>query len=215
MSEVEGPSERVKAAKAAIASRASLQGIPAKTVRDVLQACRRSRWYDREIRDIVGADADLTALRVQLEADGFLDNDGKLTEDGLTVAASKAQPRISRVKADKALAGLLDRVRWVNTESEFAFVVQRVILFGSYLTDAADLGDIDVMIEYARRFKRKDEQERLEERRRQVARDQGRNLSDFMTNLLWPQRELGLYLKAKDRTGLARHSDRLTTILAL
>jgi hypothetical protein len=94
----------------------------------------------------------LTALLAsELVEMGPSDDDGKIvgqfsvTATGRRLAASRAVPRISRSKAEMLLGQFLDRVQSVNSNDEFAFCVDEVRIFGSYLDPDADhLGDIDL-----------------------------------------------------------------------
>jgi predicted nucleotidyltransferase len=60
-------------------------------------------------------------------------------------------PRIDRAKAERMLAALLERVREVNARTELLYRVKRVHVFGSFITDAPDLGDIDLALELERK----------------------------------------------------------------
>src|SRR5262249_54727539 len=59
--------------------------------------------------------------------------------------------RIDRAKADALLRGALDRVATINADPAMRYWVTEVRVFGSYLTDTNDLGDLDLAVGYKRR----------------------------------------------------------------
>ena len=70
---------------------------------------------------------------------------------------------VSRAVADKALAEFMSGVRQVNAaESPFAFRVNTVVLFGSFLGPAEELGDVDLAIELKPRLQNQQQQDILE-----------------------------------------------------
>jgi len=54
---------------------------------------------------------------------------------------------VTRKTADRALHEFLDRVRTLNANKDALYQVPEVVIFGSYLTDAERLGDVDLAIE--------------------------------------------------------------------
>jgi hypothetical protein len=55
--------------------------------------------------------------------------------------------RITRAKADHYVAELLQRADDINANPDLLYRVKRITAFGSYIADAADLGDIDIAVE--------------------------------------------------------------------
>jgi hypothetical protein len=60
-------------------------------------------------------------------------------------------PRINRAKAEKLLDSVLERVAAINARPDLLHWVTDVRVFGSYLTDSDDLGDLDVAVKLERR----------------------------------------------------------------
>src|SRR6266550_1979535 len=60
----------------------------------------------------------------------------ELTDEGMRFAQATAAGPLSRATAERKLREFMARVEQVNESDEFAFRVVRVVLFGSYLTDA-------------------------------------------------------------------------------
>jgi hypothetical protein len=87
--------------------------------------------------------------------DNRLPNDGKdryqTTIKGQALRITTLAPRISRAKAEALLAGVLERVAQANADPELLDWVTEVRVFGSYLTDADDHGDLDIALSYRTR----------------------------------------------------------------
>ena len=65
--------------------------------------------------------------------------------------ATRLVPRINRAEADRLLAEFLLSVGEVNTHPDLLHWVTEVRVFGSYLTNSDDLGNIDIAIRKKRR----------------------------------------------------------------
>jgi hypothetical protein len=62
----------------------------------------------------------------------------------------KAPPSLPRAEAGRLLELVIAKAQFVNTRpEEFPYAVQTLAVFGSYLTDKPDLGDLDIAIEVA------------------------------------------------------------------
>jgi hypothetical protein len=66
---------------------------------------------------------------------------------GLRLANVRLIPRISRAKAEKIVADMLARARIINDTPELLFWISKITVFGSFITDAKDVGDIDLFVE--------------------------------------------------------------------
>ena len=62
-------------------------------------------------------------------------------------ANASAGPKSPRTSAEKQLKGLLHRAAAVNGNAQYAYIVKRISIFGSYLSDQERLSDVDVVIE--------------------------------------------------------------------
>ena len=123
----------------------------------------------------------------------------ELTDEGMRFAQATAAGPLSRATAERKLREFMARVEQVNESDEFAFRVVRVVLFGSYLTDAERVNDIDLAIELVPRWdgfnvgiQYRKEQERV----RLAPRHRTRNA---LAVEQWPWREVLLFLKARSR----------------
>jgi len=135
------------------------------------------------------------------------------TELGRKFGIARAEPSLSRDKADLLLKELLERVEEVNRNSDYAFRVQSVKVFGSYLSDKMVLGDLDVSIKLEKRYEG-EAMERKEEERISLAFASGRSFPNYVEEIFWPNREVMLKLKTKKK-GLSIHdeaSDKVTML---
>jgi hypothetical protein len=57
--------------------------------------------------------------------------------------------RISLATADHLFSGLVERIPLANANRKFAFFVQEVVLYGSYLRREKTVGDIDIAMQFA------------------------------------------------------------------
>ena len=76
-----------------------------------------------------------------------------LTDTGLSLRAATATKRFKRARADKAIAKMLGVAAEVNADPIFLYDVAWIAVYGSYITDEPDLGDIDLAIEFKGRWK--------------------------------------------------------------
>lgn len=125
------------------------------------------------------------------------------TEKGRRLGIAKATAPITRAKASELLQDLIERAKSINENPEFVFYVERIEVFGSYLTDKELLGDLDVGVKLDRRYKGRlftqHNQQRIE-----MAKSGGRSFNNSTDQLNWPYLEVMLMLKARKR-GLSVH----------
>lgn len=70
----------------------------------------------------------------------------KLTEQGIAFSQASLTT-VTRKTANRVLHEFLDRVRALKANKDALYQVPEVVIFGSYLTDAQRLGDVDLAIE--------------------------------------------------------------------
>ncbi|MFN8074148.1 MAG: hypothetical protein U0Q15_01865 [Kineosporiaceae bacterium] len=184
----------------------------------------RARMTEREVVPLLEAlAADGFLLRVD-SAKGDPEND-ELPEGGpwplwrttvtggaLTMA-SFLKP-ITRAKVDSLLTGVLDRAIAYNEDTGRPLVITEIRVFGSYLTDAPLLGDLDLAMSFADRSPDADRAKVF----LAYADASGRSFSTFVERLCWPEKELLQILR--NRSGyinvhtedISRFTDRWETI---
>jgi hypothetical protein len=141
-------------------------------VRDLIT--RRDRSYARKTfdpndRQIYGVPVprmpDLSvpakALFNYLLAEGYIELDDAATRKGevwhrttikgQALKMTKLVSRMNRAKADALLKSVLERVAALNADPDMLHWVTEVRVFGSYLTDTDDLGDLDIALDHQQR----------------------------------------------------------------
>jgi predicted nucleic acid-binding protein len=95
------------------------------------------------------AEHDAKWILPELVTEGYVRRTGdggeyKITEKGKELARAKFIKRIPRSNAVEQLRAFLDRVDIVNA-GQYANIVREVWLYGSLITDATDVGDVDLI----------------------------------------------------------------------
>ena len=141
-----------------------------------------------------------------LESEGYLSKTGQLdgqqlyetTVSGNQLAGANLRP-ISRVTAEKKLRTFIDRVHAANSNPDYLEMITGVIVFGSFLSETKELGDVDVGIQLERKAMSDEVFLEGAEARRKLAQERGkrfRNLSEWVT---WPTEEIRVFLKSRAR----------------
>ena len=149
-----------------------------------------TEWFDRDLADML-----VKKGLVERTSPGKY----RLTQLGNRLAVQPLNPRISRTKADKIVAELLDRARRINDDPEQVDYVAKIIAFGSYIRDTDDLGDIDLVIETKRRPMSHEEFARRSEALRVKAERSGRWFRDPGDRLCFPEHNFKKLLRNRCR----------------
>ena len=123
----------------------------------------------------------------------------ELTDEGTRFAQASAAAPLRRATAERKLREFMARVEQVNQSNDYAYRIARVVLFGSYLTDAKHVNDIDLAVELAPRWDGFDvgmQYQKEQERVRLAPRHRTRN---SLAVEQWPRLEVFLFLKARSR----------------
>jgi predicted nucleotidyltransferase len=121
------------------------------------------------------------------------------TIKGNALANASAAKPVKRAVAEKHLLLFLKRVEHVNASNQYAYRVSKVVVFGSYLSDSSDLGDVDIAVELTAATSNSAELSRLLDSRRKVAIMEGRSFKSTFDEIIWPVQEVLLYLKSGSR----------------
>ncbi len=119
---------------------------------------------------------------------------------GSTLAQASAARPLQRRTAERKLAEFLARVRRINEDEYYLYRVKKVLVFGSYLTEAVRINDIDVAIELAHRWQDPDKHSTLRDARIHEAVRSGRRFGNIGEEVSWPETEVLLALKARSRS---------------
>lgn len=95
-------------------------------------------------------------LLSRLVAEGYVEPDKedlqtaagswKLTKKGAALARVKFVKRMTRAKAVAELQGFIERVEHINSAAaEYVYTIENAWLYGSLITDAIDIGDVDLI----------------------------------------------------------------------
>ena len=190
-----------------ISSKDTLAGHPILVIRRLLRAGGGSPWTRGLIEDSCNVTpGEAGRIAQDLEAQGYLRPDDserggpirwRVTTKGRALAMASARRPIHRKTADRVLAEFLQRVARVRDDERFLYKVERAAVFGSYLSDVARLGDVDV---FYRLMAKDSDAERLrerEERHIRAAMAKGRRFRNIVGQLVWPQNEVALFLRAR------------------
>jgi predicted nucleotidyltransferase len=123
-----------------------------------------------------------------------------VADRGLAFANATAAKPIYRQTAERVLKEFIDRVDAVNISNEYAFRVRGVVLFGSILSTADRLGDVDVAVDLQPSISEPRQFKQLCDRRRRLAQEKGRAFSTVASWAMWPRNEVLLQLKARSRS---------------
>jgi hypothetical protein len=99
---------------------------------------------------------------------------------------TKSRGKLSRERADGLLAEFVERVHTVNNGNDHAYKVEAVVVFGSYLSALAKIGDIDLAIKLRPRKQSNAEQDALEK----SAQERAPSGLNMVAHLYWPQTEV-------------------------
>lgn len=130
--------------------RATIAGIPIIKVRDTL---RKLPGEFVNIHYLVQLGKEKAAMLAnELVALGYIEEhekgrNWKLTREGCRFVCASAAPPITRETASRKIQELLDRIKTLNADDNFAFKVTELGVFGSYLSAKSKLSDIDLTID--------------------------------------------------------------------
>jgi hypothetical protein len=129
------------------------------------------------------------------------------TVKGNALTLAHASKPIQRKTADRILDEFLARVENVNEDAYFLYKVDDVRVFGSYLTDADRLGNLDVALTLVPFTEDQVAFRKLCEGRIREAYKAGRQFSNIVERLFWPRREVLLFLKNRSKALSLHESD--------
>ena len=192
-----------------IRSRQTIAGLPAFEVRrffrhvkawhandfDKMWMMRYLNLHDRKASQVIRS----------LIRDGYVVRNGKcdgepafgFTDLGFSLVRASGTGRITRKTAAEALQAFMARVNAVNETPRFLYTVNAVVVFGSYLKNVGELGDLDLAVRLKSRIA--DAEQRVT-KELEHACSSGRSFSRFIDQLTWAHDEVMLALKARKRT---------------
>ena len=192
-----------------IDSKGRLNGIPITEIRSLFRKAglngALSTGFVRE--ELTLNERKATSLLLSLQAEGLIertDSGWSLTKNGVRLRAASAAKPLLRSTADRLLQELLDRIQELNQSPLFLARVERAIVFGSYLSKADRLGDLDVAIQWQRKEADFEKHNAANTERVIAEINRGRHFANMTEQLYWWQREGFLFLRNRKR-GLSLH----------
>ncbi len=189
---------------------ALVAGFPAKKIRELL---RQSDEFlsGRDATKVLGINRrKAVQLLERLEQEGFIEKNAampnsetehywKRTIKGSALSIALFSTPVSRRTAEKKPSEFMNRVHQVNLDSRFLYRVRKVIVFGSFLTDAPSVGDLDLAVELGQKeLDGKKHSEMVLARAKQAARN-GRRFHSFVERICFADKEVKLFLKDRSR----------------
>lgn len=184
----------------------TIAGQPALRIRDFFKRERDRSWTTATLRQALVLSVRAAGRVVaRLEAEGYIVHDcvyrgrpfWRVAPLGRRLAHAKGARPITRRAAERLLKQFLKRVEEVNANSYYVYRVTCVAVFGSYLTDKAKLGDIDLAVTLEPREADHDRHLQRVRWRAANAREEGRRFSTFVDELGWAEKEVRQYLKGR------------------
>ena len=137
----------------------TIGGQPIRAIRDLLRFVAGSEFAAGLVIDRIGVD-----VTEQLVTEGLIEpcrpfpgeeqdpiQFYRVTTAGYRLALARFNRRIPRRTAERILAAFLARVAAVNADPDLLLRVVEVHAFGSFITDAPDLGDVDLAVRLERK----------------------------------------------------------------
>ncbi len=121
------------------------------------------------------------------------------TPKGSILASSYARPPISREEAKGLMDEFMTRIGRAREEDRFLYEAGQVIVFGSYLGDADELNDIDIIVKVRVKGKFKDTYDDVLRDRLDAAQSIGLRLKRDVDWRPYPRRGLLNYLRGVSR----------------
>ena len=181
-----------------------IAGYSAVKIRELMRRTGSRPLTPQTVRQILGCSKDAATCTLnRLHSEGFLNSvDGHWTMStrGAALAMATAAAPLRRATASGLIADLVGRGHEVNADDTWAYRIETLVVFGSYVRGADRPNDVDVACELRPRW-RADKQQAQEQLRRRAREGEFRNLTEWAA---WPKLEVFRFLKARSR-GLSIH----------
>jgi hypothetical protein len=185
-------------------SRSLICGYPALDIRKVLRSTNTYDLRDEYLADLLKIPAEAAIeLRERLLAEGLIKRSESFgprweayvnTSRGNRIASANALPQIRRSTAERLVAGLVARLRELESHPKFVLRVAEAVVFGSYARGADPVSDVDIGYTFVGRGGTKEADFELQHTRINTVRQyrQFRNLAD---EYLLPENEVLIFLR--------------------
>ena len=185
-----------------------IAGFPAVAIRDLLHKVLDFHFYlDVFENQLKISKPHAKELAKQLLIEGYLQigipsgkhkSSFQVAPKGRKLALASAARPYSRPTVEKHLRDFIVRVHQTNENKEFLYRVKKVTLFGSFLSNATVLSDLDIAIELERKVIGDAYIEKNQENVRK-AKENGKFFYSFLDELGFSENEVIRFLKNKSR----------------
>jgi hypothetical protein len=185
-----------------------IAGFPAKQIRKLLRQSRLSLSLDEATKVLGLNERSTLKLLNELEKQGFVEKNAfapdpnknwENTAKGGALSNALFTAPVSRRAAEQKLSEFMDRVREVNEAGRFLYLVRKVVLFGSFLTESSTVGDLDIAIELVPKEPDSRRHSELILAHAFAAAANGKRFQNFVYGLDYAAQEVRSYLKARSR----------------
>jgi hypothetical protein len=132
-----------------------------------------------------------------LDADPDADDRYTVAPPGRRFGKAKLTKPVPRASADRAVAEFRARCVEVKHSADYIWKVERAVVFGSYLTDVAHVGDVDIAVGLSRKIVDDDDHQLASEKQVADAVLAGRTFRSFLHELAYAENKVRLFLKAR------------------
>jgi hypothetical protein len=185
-------------------------GFPVRKIRQLLRQSVDSLSARDATKILQIKSKEAIQLLERLERGGFLvrnpalpnsndEQSWKRTVKGGALANALFSAPVPRQSAEKTLSEFLDRVQKVNCNSRFLYRVRKVIVFGSFLSDAPFVGDLDLAVDLCPKETDSRRHAALILARANEAASYGRRFRNYVEGLCFAEQEVIMFLKARSR----------------
>ncbi len=182
----------------------TIAGLPAVEIRRLIREAVGGQMSLRHIRECLNCSKPVADdVLAGLQREGFItavDGRFELSLKGNALAQATAARPLLRSKAAQLISELARRAKLVNADDGWAYKVEILVVFGSFVRGATRPNDIDIGCRLVPRWTG-DVQVEAERHRRDLYPSQFRNTVHY---LYWPKLEVLRFLKARSR-GLSMH----------
>jgi predicted nucleotidyltransferase len=187
----------------------TISGIRVIKLRDFLRKSGQSvKWREEYISSSLHLHGKQTLeLLAELENRGYIEKDefydGQQywhnTIRGNALGGASAAKPYKRTTAEKALGEFMGRVQKVNSDPYYLYKVTRVVVFGSYLTGAPEVSDVDLALDITPKEKDLAIRSRQLAKRREDAEKSGKRFNNIAEWAGAAELEIWSFLKSRSR----------------
>ena len=105
---------------------------------------------------------------------------------------------VSRRNAEKKLAEFMERVHRVNKGSHFLYRVQKVVVFGSFLSESPTVGDLDIAIDLQPKEPDLKKHTKLIRARADEALQNGKSFRSYFESLQYAHKEVRSFFEVQN-----------------